>query len=60
MGRKVCFISDASYWGWGGWTPGQRLTLPTDNQWAGASIGGGRGLMSLLGAFVCPPTVSVG
>ena len=43
MEKKVCFILDAGNCG-GGRTPVQRLTPPTDNQWARAFIGGGRGL----------------
>ena len=43
--RKVCFISDACnhVGSGGGRKPIQRPTLPTDNQWARAFIGGGRG-----------------
>ena len=43
MERKVCFILDAGNQ-WGGQTPIQRLTPPTDSQRARAFIGGGRGL----------------
>ena len=31
-------------WGQGGWTPVQRSIPPTDNEWARAITGGGRGL----------------
>ena len=42
MGRKACFIFNASNWG-GCWTLVQSPTYPTDNQWARAFIGKGRG-----------------
>ena len=49
MERKVHFILDASHpegwWGVGRhMSKGQLHTPPTDNQWAGAFIGQGRGL----------------
>ena len=45
MGRKVCFILDASNWGVRRWTRVQRPALPTNsNQWVRASIDRKRGL----------------